>query len=230
MIKDYSILMETMAEINSTTHDEYGLKAGGIVSALEKFSTLFGLKLGHILFGTAEEVSKSSQAKDTTLQQALSSINWVSAFYKRQRSDEEFNRFYDNVVETAQQLAIGEPQLPRYRRSPARIDSGSHPHRFSSPRDYHHHLRFKACDLLLRELTDRFDQQELLPPVLGLESLLIKEANGEAYGDVLHNVEQSCYAPDLEFTVLRRQLPLLVDVVKQGCVHEVTSIRTICEP
>ena len=53
VIKDYSILMEMMAEFNSTTHDEYGLKAGGIVSALEKFSTLFGLKLGHILFGTA---------------------------------------------------------------------------------------------------------------------------------------------------------------------------------
>ena len=60
-----------MAEVNSTTHDEYGLKAGGIVSALEKLNTLFGLKLGHILFGTAEEVSKSLQAKDTTLQQAL---------------------------------------------------------------------------------------------------------------------------------------------------------------
>ena len=40
VIKDYSILMEMMTEVNSTTHDEYGLKAGGIVSALEKFSTL----------------------------------------------------------------------------------------------------------------------------------------------------------------------------------------------
>ena len=177
-----------MAEFNSTTHDEYGLKAGGIVSALEKFSTQFGLKLGHILFGTAEEVSKSLQAKDTTLQQALSSINLASAFYRRQRSDEEFKRFYDDVVEEAQQLAIGKPQLPRYRRPPARIDSGSHPRCFSSPRDYYRHLYFEACDLLLRELTDRFDQQELLPPVLGLESLLIKAANGETYDDVLHNV------------------------------------------
>ena len=98
-----------------------------------------------------------------------------------------------------------------------RIDYGSHPHCFSSSRDYHHHLYFEAWNLLLREIPDRFDQQEVLPPVLGLESLLIKAANGEAYGDVLHNVEQSCYAPDLDFTVLRRQLPLLVDVVKQGC-------------
>ena len=46
--------METMSEVNATTHDEYGLKAGGIVAALEKFSTLFGIRLGFLLFATAE--------------------------------------------------------------------------------------------------------------------------------------------------------------------------------
>ena len=45
VLKDYSILMETMSEVNATTRDEYGLKAGGILAALEKFSTLFGLRL-----------------------------------------------------------------------------------------------------------------------------------------------------------------------------------------
>ena len=58
-----------MAEINSTTHDEYKLKAGGVAYIREVLHS--GLKLGHILFGTAEEVSKSLQAKDTTLQQVL---------------------------------------------------------------------------------------------------------------------------------------------------------------
>ena len=35
VLKDYSIFMETIEEINHTTHDEYGLKAGGILSLLE---------------------------------------------------------------------------------------------------------------------------------------------------------------------------------------------------
>ena len=35
--------METMEEINHTTHDEYGPKAGGILNSLEKFDILFGL-------------------------------------------------------------------------------------------------------------------------------------------------------------------------------------------
>ena len=63
-----AILMETMAD---TTHNSYGLTAGGILSALEKFSTISGLKLGYTIFGTAEEVSKGLQAKDLTIQEAI---------------------------------------------------------------------------------------------------------------------------------------------------------------
>ena len=68
---------------NSTTHNEYGLKAGGLISALEKFSTLFGLKLAYNLVSTAE-VSKDLQAKDLTIQETIPSINLASAFYWRQ--------------------------------------------------------------------------------------------------------------------------------------------------
>ena len=46
VLKDYSILMDAMEEINHSTHNEYGLKAKGILTAMEKFDTLFGLKLG----------------------------------------------------------------------------------------------------------------------------------------------------------------------------------------
>ena len=31
VLKDYAILMEIMEEIKFTTHDEYGMKAGGII-------------------------------------------------------------------------------------------------------------------------------------------------------------------------------------------------------
>ena len=76
-----------LSEVNTTARDEYRLKAGGILAALEKFSTLFGLRLGFLLFATAEEVSKSLQAKDTTVQQAVTSNNLASAFYRRQRTE-----------------------------------------------------------------------------------------------------------------------------------------------
>ena len=50
--------MDTIHEVNETTRDEYGLKAGGTLAALENFSTLFGLRLDHLLFAAAEETSK----------------------------------------------------------------------------------------------------------------------------------------------------------------------------
>ena len=104
------------------------------------------------------------------------------------------------------------------------------PHRFSCPRDYYRSLYFQACDLLLQQLQDRFDQKELLPPVLALENLIIKAANGEAY-DSIRSLEDSCFAGDLDFDILRRHLPLVHDLVREAIpgVQKVTSVRTVCE-
>ena len=109
VLTDYTVLMETLQEVHQTTHDEYGLQAAGLltgISGLDKFSTLFGLKLGYLIFGASETLSKSLQGKDTTLQEALAAVNLAKAFYKSQRTDEAFCRFYDQVLETAEKVEI----------------------------------------------------------------------------------------------------------------------------
>ena len=174
VLKDYSVLIPLMEEIHLTTHDEYGLKAYGILHSLEKFETYFGLKLAHLLFGASEQLSKTLQAKDLTLQEALSSVALASSFYKRQRTERAFDHFYDDVTKLATNLEIGQPQLPRQRRPPKRTDSGSSPHQFSSPKEYYCRLYFESCDLMVQELQDRFDQQEILPPVVALESVALR--------------------------------------------------------
>ena len=65
VITHYVPIMDTMHEVHETTRDEYGLKAGGVLAAMESFRTLFGLRLGHVLFGAAEETSEALQTKDT---------------------------------------------------------------------------------------------------------------------------------------------------------------------
>jgi hypothetical protein len=159
VLKDYSILIDAMQEIQDSTRDEYGLKANGM-TALEKFDTLFGLKLSYLLFGAAEDVSRCLQAKDLSVQEALSAVNLASRFYRRQRTDESLDKFYDGVLEMATDLSVNSPRLPRYRRAPSRLDDGCPPHQFSSPRSYFRSIYFEACDLLLRKLEDRFDQQQ----------------------------------------------------------------------
>ena len=99
---------------------------------LEKFDTLFGLKLIYLLCSAAD-VSKCLQAKDLSLKEALLAVNLASAFYTRQRKDNAFRSVYDGTIKEASNLSIGQPKLPRYKRALARKDDGAHPHHFSSP-------------------------------------------------------------------------------------------------
>jgi len=59
------------------------MKTGGILEALLKFQTLFGLQLLYLLFGASESLSRSLQAKDLSLQEALSAVNLAKSFYER---------------------------------------------------------------------------------------------------------------------------------------------------
>ena len=134
VIKHYTTIMDTMCEVNETTRDEYGLKAGGVLVALENFSTLFGLRLGYLLFGAAEETSKALQAKDTSVQEALTSATLLESYFKRLRTNESFESFFAATEALATELEINPPALPRYRQQPRRLDDGEEPHRFDSPK------------------------------------------------------------------------------------------------
>ena len=230
VLSQYTVLMETMEEVNRTTRDEYGMKAGGVLSILEKFSTLFGLRLGHLLFSAAEETSKSLQAKNTTVQEAMRSVQVLRSYFQRQRNDAAFDSFYSATVAMAEELEISKPELPRYRRQPRRLDDGEEPHRFTSPKEYFRPLYHEACDLLLGELNSRFDQ-EFMKPLQAMESVLINAANGNPFADDLDMLSSSVFGKDLDFAKLARHLAVLPDIVSQALpeVKKVTSIRTVCE-
>ena len=90
VVKSYATILDTLEEIYQTTHDEYGVKAAGLLSTLDKFETYFGLKLSHLLFAAAEEVSKVLQTKNLSVQEAVSSVNVIKRYYKQIRKDEDF--------------------------------------------------------------------------------------------------------------------------------------------
>ena len=77
---------------------------------------------------------------------------------------------------------------------------------------------------------ERFEGQHL-PPVLAIEQLLLKAANGDGYESELALLAESCYRDDIDWSDLKRHLPLLQDVIKKGTpnVRKVTSIHTVCE-
>ena len=230
ILKNYILLMETLEEVHLTTHDEYGLKAGGYLQSMEKFSTLFGFRLAHTVFSAAEQVSYTLQMKAITIQDALSAVDAAKAYFKRISSHQEFDHFFDATVRLAEQHCIGKPELPRNRRRPARYQEGSESHQFPTTRDYYRHIYFEACDLLSGELESRFESQHM-PPVLAMEQALLKAGNGEDFSSEIDTLKDSCYRNDIEWSAVSRHLPLLKDVVVKAApdVKVVTSIQTVCD-
>ena len=75
-----------MEEIRDSTHDKYGQRANGVLSSLDKFDSVFGLKLGYLLFGATEQLSRALQGKETTLQEAITPANLAKNHYTRLRT------------------------------------------------------------------------------------------------------------------------------------------------
>ncbi|KAL5509098.1 hypothetical protein EMCRGX_G004385 [Ephydatia muelleri] len=118
----------------------------------------------------------------------------------------------ESIVKNAQALQIGEPMLP------------------SDPRSFYRQKYFESCDLLVQELNDRFFQRDV-KPIITLESLLMKSANGDSCVQELSDMKESIFSTDVCMDKLENQLRIVVDVIRVELpeVKKVTSIRTICD-
>lgn len=131
VLRNYLALQQALAQISEQSYDDYGRRAHGILSQLERFDTYFGRKLSFLVFSATEQASKALQYKNTTVAEALSAAKMAQNFLTRQRSDASFESFYSLTIEDASQIT-NEPVLPRYKRPPKQVDSGSSPHRFAN--------------------------------------------------------------------------------------------------
>ena len=58
----------------------------------------------------------------------------------------------------------------------------------------------QPCDLLIQELLDKFEQKDLMQPILAMKSVLIKSTNRENFAQELKQVKQSVFIADLFMT------------------------------
>ena len=230
ILDNYETLLSTLEEINTTGRDEYAMKAGGFVRQLQLFSTFFGLKLCMVIFAPTEQLSRTLQSKDTTVQEAREAALVTENFLRRQRTDSTFEDFYKALVADSQNLTE-EPVLPRQRKLPRRIDDGAPSHHPSTPSDMYRQKYFEALDVVCEEINRRFDQKDL-KVVIDIESLLLDSANGITR-DIPDSITNT-YRSDIDKERLSLHLQMLPDAVKQYSVStlpikKVTSVRTLCD-
>ena len=215
VLTNYAVLCAALEEINVETHDDYGIKAGGYLAQMDNFSTYFGLKLSHLVFSGAEQLSLTLQGKDTTIQEATMAAEVMIQYLQRQRSDTCFTKFYAQVVEDSKDLT-SPPVLPRSRRPPKRIDdSAASVHEYATPEDFYRRQYFEVLDLLINELRRRFQQNRGLPVVAVLEKILLDSANGESGLESADFPEEfQLYNGDVDLAKLKTQLLMLPDFIK----------------
>ena len=227
VLKNYTALI-TCLQCVEEGRDEYAAKARGLLIQMESFELYFSLKLSYTVFAAAEQLSINLQCKDTTVGEGLKGARLLRSHLLSLRSDEKFSVFYDDVLRSSQGLT-DEPILPRYRKIPRRLDDGSQPHRFASPKDRYRHAYFEALDQTCGEIERRFDQSDL-SLVLKIESLLLNSANGQhTFTPELHRILAK-YSIDIDR--LKMQTAMLSDAIKtafDGSVKTVTNVRTIAD-
>ena len=110
ILKNYSVLRQTLFDINEHQHDDNGITAGGIADLMGNFRIFWGLKLSHLIFSAAEQLSISVQGKDTSAQEAQRACKAAREYYKRLRKQVEYDSFFDEAVKQAALVEI-EPDL-----------------------------------------------------------------------------------------------------------------------
>lgn len=110
---------------------------------MKKIGTYFGLKIAYLMFVSVEQLATTIQAKNVNAQICLESVLATKNFLSRHRTDDYFNMLFRSAV-TESENVTDKPILPRKRRLPRRIDSGSLCHSFTCPEDYHRSQYFEA--------------------------------------------------------------------------------------
>ena len=96
----------------------------------------------------------------------------------------EFETFWNDILEKSGNLDIGEPKLPRRRRLPARyVDSSEDESANELPnteKDYYKNVFTKSFDLILACLKERFEQNGL-DMYFNMQDLLLLAAKKKSY-------------------------------------------------
>ena len=110
-----------------------------------------------------------------------------------------------SIVDQAKEYT-GDPVLRRYKKIPKRLDDGALPHRFAAVQDFQRAQYYEVIDLLINEISGRFDQDSLALPK-ATERLLIKAANNVEGDDVTiptyTNIVEAC-SKDIDMKKLGR--------------------------
>ena len=223
IIQNYSVLQEVWEKATEIVHDSDTIaRIRGVESMMQTFDFFFGLTLGHDLLRNTDNLSKALQKKNFSAAEGQIVAFQTKKTLLQIRSEECFNLFWEKVNKMAVDLDIGDPQLPRKRKRPRRLEEGAAPPEFdSTPKDLYRRVYYEAIDFLVQAIADRFEQEgyEIYSCV---EKVLLKAIKKEDYSEELKQVSD-VYGKDLDISNLQTQLCILTANLPQD-VHDIHTL------
>lgn len=183
ILGNYETLLSTWEECVELVRDtESKARINGVCSQMKTFDFLFGVVLGEMILRHSDNLSQTLQKRTTSAAEGQVIAKMVIDTIAKLRT--EFDLFWEKVVKIAESVEIEEPQLPRQRKVPRRLDDGntsSHFHH-ESPKAYYRQVYYEAIDNTISCLSDRFDQPGYRL-YSNLEQLLIKASQQQDFSD-----------------------------------------------
>lgn len=196
----------------------------GVSTCMKSFDFFFGVLLGELLFRHSDNLSRTLQATHMSAAEGQKVAAMTLQTLQSVRSEENFKLFWAKALKIGGDLGVGDPVLPRRRKTPKRYETGSGEGNFLEDVDSRYRqIFYEALDLIASAIESRF-QQPGYKVYRKLEDVLVKAANKENYEEDLAFICHF-YKEDLNQEQLKMQLGVMVsNLPEEPAAHNLRSV------
>lgn len=143
--ENYLALRDTFCLAQNESRDsEMRARIGGVSKQMETFDFFFGIELGRMVINMADNLSASLQGSSVSASEGQNLMCMTVTTLESVRSEESFALFWCKTEQRRQQFGVAEPNLPRKRKVPRRLEVGlSAPETQVSIEEYYRRIYYK---------------------------------------------------------------------------------------
>ena len=184
IIQNYTVLTELWDKACNVDAETIA-RIRGAAAQMAFFEFCFGLVSGEMLLHHTDNLSMTLQHDHVSTAEGQAIATMTIATLASLRNDKHFDIFWEKVQQMASEHDVNEPKLPRQRKRPAHYEEGMAPAEFhSTVKEFYCHIYYKALDVIVESIRDRFAQPGYRVYQC-LENLLLKAAKQEDFTEEL---------------------------------------------
>lgn len=205
---NYEVLLKYFKDLQDEKSDA-GAKAKGFLEHLQKFESLFTIKMLIFVFQRIEKLNSELQKVSLNYRLACTSVDTILSSIKGARNTDAFLSLWKDANEKSHTLQLSPPKLSRPRKIPLKLGGGETCN-FSDIQEKFRVLYYEVVDQTITSLKTRFPPETMSHLVKMEQFLLGLEDNSYVI---------SKYGDDFDGIRLTLHRDILLDVIKQ---HNVT--------